>query len=184
MLFRSGTPPPGERLPLGSVQLANHSCSPNCTTYSYDPGNGLSLEILQTSREIRPGEQITFAYGGNFWKRGGGPCPGSIREFRKVLCRCALPACPKGLARWERVKRGRSLLAREATRGRLQQSPDAAKALRITTAETATTAELRMITADTAAAIEPQMRAAADAATTKLPVMTASAAAKIGRAHV
>ena len=121
-LIIDGTPPPGERLPLGSMQLVNHSCSPNCTTHSYDQDDGLSIHFLRTSRIIQPGEQITFAYGGTFWQQGGGPCPGQVSEFRKVPCRCAQPACPNGLARWERVERGGTLRAREASRGRSQRN--------------------------------------------------------------
>ena len=138
-LVIDGTPIPGERLPLGSMQLANHSCSPNCTTDSYDQEDGLSIHYLRTCRIIQPGEQITFAYGGTFWEPGGGPCPGQAGKFRKVLCRCAQPACPNGLARWERVERGRKSrqaecatsnrdrtnpsLSRRATDGRSQTTP-------------------------------------------------------------
>ena len=64
-----GTPDPESDVKVGSMQMVNHSCAPNCKAGHQDFGQGLlGICFLITSRDIQDGEQITFCYGGTSGK--------------------------------------------------------------------------------------------------------------------
>ena len=101
-----GTPPHETQPKLGSMQMVNHSCRPNCEAEHRDSEDGLGLWLLHTAREIPEGEQITFSYEGNFWSRGP---QRSKKGYKIVTCRCDNgSSCPKKLWRLERIL-GRSM---------------------------------------------------------------------------
>ena len=106
-LLVDGTPLEGESLPLGSLQIVNHSCTPNCTTKSIESACTLELTILQSSREIRKGEHVSFNYGGSFWCPRRSLITQKRRGFKLVKCQCANP-CPNDYARFEKAQPSRS----------------------------------------------------------------------------
>jgi len=87
---------------LGTMQMVNHSCTPNCTADHKQSMGGLDVWFLATSKNIQAGEQLTFDYKGTFWERG---TPGKKRGFQVVRCRCDGRSCPNRLWRWERTTR-------------------------------------------------------------------------------
>ena len=108
-----GTPLPNQSLPEGSMQLVNHSCTPNCVTAYEETESTLEFVMLISARDIAVDEPITFAYGGSFWRPvrelTGRVTPGN----QLVHCACASP-CPNGLARIERTRVGACGPARPA----------------------------------------------------------------------
>ena len=96
-----GTPLPGQPPPVGSMQMVNHSCKPNCVTTYDETDSTLEFVVLISARDIAVDEPITFAYGGSFWRPAreliGQVTPG----HHLVHCACASP-CPNGFARIER----------------------------------------------------------------------------------
>ena len=100
-----GTPLPGQPPPVGSMQMVNHSCTPNCVTTYDETDSTLEFVVLISARDIAVDEPITFAYGGSFWRPAreliGQVTPG----HHLVHCACASP-CPNGFARIERARVG------------------------------------------------------------------------------
>jgi SET domain len=86
----------------GHMRFANHSCDPNCIAVGLPCDlTGLVFWKLRTLRDIAADEQLTYAYGGGFWKKLGGINP--VKPgYRLVLCLCAEGGCPNGFARHER----------------------------------------------------------------------------------
>ena len=96
-----GTPEATAQPFLGSMQMVNHSCRPNCAADHKDFGHGqLGVCYLTTMREVQAEEQITFDYKGDFWSSGAPrPKPG----FKVITCRCGSRECRRPW-RWERNK--------------------------------------------------------------------------------
>jgi len=107
-LTADGTPPAGESMPLGSMQLVNHSCSPNCASDPVDSESSLELTVLKSIRPILKGELISYKYGGSFWRSRSALAACKRQQGCKlVVCQCATP-CPNDYARFERVNPSRS----------------------------------------------------------------------------
>jgi hypothetical protein len=103
-----GTPPAGESMPLGSMQLVNHSCSPNCASDPVDSESSLELTVLKSIRPILKGELISYKYGGSFWRSRSALAACKRQQGCKlVVCQCATP-CPNDYARFERVNPSRT----------------------------------------------------------------------------
>lgn len=73
----------------------NHSCAPNCVWTLIEVPNGLSFGVLETKRDIEPGEECTWDYGREYWK--------PLQEmqyppegYQRVTCQCG--HCPEPLA--------------------------------------------------------------------------------------
>ena len=97
-----GTPPPDGQLPPGSMQIVDHSCSPNCVTEPVETDSTLELVILRAARAIAVNEPISFAYGGSFW-RPARELTGRVPPGQSLVqCACATP-CPNNFARIERA---------------------------------------------------------------------------------
>ena len=102
-LVVDGTPPPDASLPLGSLQLVNHSCNPNCETEYIETESTLELVVLRSIRHIEAGENISFTYGGTFW-RPARSLQRRPRGIKMVHCACTAPSlCPNEYARLEKA---------------------------------------------------------------------------------
>ena len=100
-----GTPEPGSKPGVSSMQLVNHSCAPNCVADHKDFGQELWICYLTATRNIFEGEQITFRYGGDFWRSGRRePNPGA----KLVVCKCGTSTCKRPW-RWERRQTSRGV---------------------------------------------------------------------------
>ena len=117
-----GTPPPHQSLPVGSLQLVNHSCTPNCRTDHVETESTLELVLILSTRDIAVHEPISFAYGGSFWRPAreltGRVPPGN----RLIQCACATP-CPNDFARIERAPPSRPVRTQPASAGPHENSP-------------------------------------------------------------
>jgi hypothetical protein len=92
----------------GFMHLVNHACPPfsNCTAVDVlCDATGLTLWTLVSSRDIALNEQVTYTYGGGFWKPLHTIWPYK-RGYSLVLCGCNGGSCPNNFARHER---GRSV---------------------------------------------------------------------------
>ena len=95
-------------MPLGSMQLVNHSCSPNCASDPVDSESSLELTVLKSIRPILKGELISYKYGGSFWRSRSALAACKRQQGCKlVVCQCATP-CPNDYARFERVNPSRT----------------------------------------------------------------------------
>ena len=90
-----GTPDPSVATPLGSMQMVNHSCAPNCLAHHRDFPDGLGICYLSTARTIVEGEQITFDYKGNFWVPQKARAPSRKAGYKVVFCQCGAPCCSR-----------------------------------------------------------------------------------------
>jgi len=125
-LVVDGTLPPGKSLPLGSLQLVNHSCSPNCITESIETESTLELVVLRSTRVIKAGESISFSYGGSFWRPARTlELQQRPRGFHLIRCKCA-KRCPNDFARFERASPSRAGPIRSA-RAALTEQDDQAR---------------------------------------------------------
>lgn len=92
---------------LGLLQLANHSCNPNCRIDPIDTPSGIPLLILRAMRDIPPGEEITIDYdeqaspasklaGLTFWQWQPPKSPKCAPGMKRIQCGCAGPGqrCP------------------------------------------------------------------------------------------
>ncbi|KAF2233969.1 SET domain-containing protein [Viridothelium virens] len=76
----------------GWVRFVNHSCPPNCEVFEMRVGKTKVL-ALQTVREIRSGEELTFDYGDDFFQKsricmcGEARCRHPPKESAKRKCR-------------------------------------------------------------------------------------------------
>jgi hypothetical protein len=64
----------------------NHSCKPNCKFVRYPVKNGVMLEGLETTRSIKPGEELTVDYGLSYFKSLDELTPDP--EFENLVCTC------------------------------------------------------------------------------------------------
>ena len=138
-----GTPPPDSSLPLGSLQLVNHSCSPNCQTEHIETKSTLELVVLRSLGNVDVGkarEGVKAAFKtftnaiddrhlqkwGQFWRpaRMLEQRPRGVR-VKPVRCACAVP-CPNDYARFERaapsrpgtIRSARALLTEQGAQAR------------------------------------------------------------------
>ena len=117
-----GTPPLDRPLPVGSMQLVGHSCTPNCDTDHLETASTLELVILRTNREITVSEEVTFSYGGSFWRTRStlrGPAPAGQQL---IQCACARP-CPNDFARFEKASPSRPGRADPPNSPRTERGP-------------------------------------------------------------
>jgi SET domain-containing protein len=92
------------------MHLVNHACEPFCNCNAVQvvcPTTGLTLWCLKTLRDIDANEQVTYAYGGLFWKHIETIVPREKSGYRLVCCSCdpETGKCHNNFARHERVRR-------------------------------------------------------------------------------
>jgi SET domain len=90
----------------GFMHLVNHACPPFSNCAAVDvlcDETGLTLWTLVASRDIAVGEQVTYTYGGGFWKSIHSIWPYK-RGYSLVMCACNPQdgTCPNEFARHER----------------------------------------------------------------------------------
>lgn len=76
----------------------NHSCNPNCKVVTWYPEDEISILVIQTMREIQPGEELTIHYGEDYWhtpETGHKVLKRNIPSNKMIKCLCSYPSeCP------------------------------------------------------------------------------------------